>query len=74
MSKVTTVISKLNLKNSRLVGITLFVIVFAGSGVYLLTGSHAATPYASTTADSGSLSGGATLTPNCSASSNGNCI
>jgi hypothetical protein len=38
----------------------LFVIIFAGLGMYLLIGSHAATPYAATNADKGTLAGCAT--------------
>ena len=45
----------------------------AAVGTYLLVGSHAATPYASITADKGTLAGGATK-QTCSGSSDGNCV
>ncbi|HVA10732.1 MAG TPA: hypothetical protein VNG32_01020, partial [Candidatus Dormibacteraeota bacterium] len=53
--------------------LVLTVIIVAGIGTYLLTGSHAATPYTSTTADNGALSNGAT-SQNCTGSSDGKCV
>ncbi|HVA11436.1 MAG TPA: right-handed parallel beta-helix repeat-containing protein, partial [Candidatus Dormibacteraeota bacterium] len=47
--------------------------IVAAVGTYLLVGSHAATPYASLTAGSGSLSGNATK-QTCSGASDGNCV
>jgi hypothetical protein len=49
------------------------VILVAGIGTYLLTGSHAATPYSSVTADSGTLNNGATQ-QSCSGASDGSCV
>jgi hypothetical protein len=49
------------------------VIIIAALGVYLLTGSHAASPYASTTADTGTLADGA-VKQTCSGSTDGNCV
>jgi hypothetical protein len=46
----------------------LFVFIFVSIGSYLILGSHAATPYASINADSGSLSGGATVQTDATAS------
>jgi hypothetical protein len=44
------------------------VFIFVSIGSYLILGSHAATPYASINADSGSLSGGATVQTDATAS------
>lgn len=62
-------------KDKRLQQITaaLVVLLVAGIGSYLLIGSHAATPYVSTTADRGTLAGGATTQP-CTGASDGNCV
>jgi len=49
------------------------VIIVATIGTILLIGSHAASPYASIVADTGTLSGSAT-TQACSGSSDGNCV
>jgi hypothetical protein len=51
----------------------LVVIIVAALGTYLLVGSHAATPYDSITADSGTVSNGATK-QTCSGSTDGNCV
>jgi hypothetical protein len=59
-------------KNSKL-PLALFLVIFAGLGVYLLTGSHAATPYASITADKGTLTSPATSQA-CAGASDGNCV
>ena len=52
----------------------LAIIGITALGTYLLTGSHAATPYASVTAANGSLSSGATSDTNCSGAANGSCV
>ena len=49
------------------------VLIVAGIGTYLILGSHAATPYASITADKGTLANGATA-QTCAGSSNGSCV
>ena len=49
------------------------MLIVASVGTYLLLGSHAATPYVSTTADSGTLTSPATKQA-CSGSSDGNCV
>jgi hypothetical protein len=49
------------------------VLVIAGLGGFFLINSHAATPYASLTADSGTLAGGA-VKQACSGASDGNCV
>jgi hypothetical protein len=51
----------------------LVVAVVAGIGTYLLTGSHAATPYSSITADSGQLASGA-VKQSCSGATDGDCV
>ena len=52
----------------------LIVVVIVGSiGTYLLTNSHAANPYVSTTAASGSVTGNATE-QSCSGASSGSCV
>src|ERR1035438_9868326 len=51
----------------------LAVLIVAAIGTYLLTGSHAATPYASITADSGTLASGA-IKQTCTGASDGNCV
>lgn len=51
----------------------LIVLIVAAVGTFLLIGSHAATPYASITADKGTLAGGATK-QTCSGSSDGSCV
>src|SRR5579884_3538786 len=45
-----------------------FIAIFVVIGIYLLIGSHAASPYVSLNADQGSLSNGATLQSDSSAS------
>ncbi len=49
------------------------VVIVAGIGTYLLISSHAATPYASLTADGGSLAGGAAK-QTCTGASDGSCV
>jgi hypothetical protein len=61
-----------NKKYQRLSAL-LIVLIVAGVGTYLLVNSHAATPYASTTADKGILSNGAVSQP-CSGASDGSCV
>jgi hypothetical protein len=53
--------------------VLLVVIVVAGAGTLLLLGSHAATPYASVSANSGTVSGGA-ISQTCSGASSGSCV
>jgi hypothetical protein len=60
-------------KRSQQLTAVLVVLIVAGIGTYLLLGSHAATPYASITADSGTLTSGATK-QTCAGSSNGSCV
>jgi len=60
-------------KRTKQITVVLVVVIVAGIGTYLLVGSHAATPYASITADSGTLGGGAT-SQSCSGASDGNCV
>jgi hypothetical protein len=52
----------------------LIIVVIAGLGIYLLAGSHAATPYAAVTADSGTQASGATKVTSCTGASDGNCV
>lgn len=49
------------------------IVVVAAIGTYLLTGSHAATPYVSATADSGQLASGA-VKQSCGGSTDGQCV
>jgi hypothetical protein len=58
---------------SKSLGYLPIIIVVAAIGVYLLSSSHAATPFASVYASSGSLSNGA-ISQACSGSSDGNCV
>lgn len=60
-------------KRTQYITTAMVVVLVAGIGTYLLIGSHAATPYASITADSGSLSGSATKQA-CSDASDGSCV
>jgi hypothetical protein len=58
----------------RLLTTILVVLAVAALGTYILVASHADnTPYTSTTADSGTLSGGATNATDCAGASDGNC-
>ncbi len=59
-------------RNQRIIS-AIVILIVAGIGTYLIVGSHASTPYVSTTADSGSLANGA-VKQSCSGSSNGNCV
>jgi hypothetical protein len=65
MIKLTYKWPKGSLRNIRPLSV---VLVFVGLGTILLVSSHAATPYASINADSGSLSGGATVQTDATAS------
>jgi len=49
------------------------VLAIAAIGTYLIVGSHAATPYASTNADNGTVAGGATK-QTCSGADDGSCV
>lgn len=60
-------------KRTQQITAILVIVLVAGIGTYLLLGSHAATPYASTTADSGTLASGATK-QSCAGASDGNCV
>jgi hypothetical protein len=60
-------------KLKRLTPLLLVVFMIAAIGTYLLTSSHAASPYASTTASKGNLAGGATE-QTCSGASIGTCV
>src|ERR1039458_7700242 len=60
-------------KRTKQITSVLVVLIVAGVGTYLLVGSHAATPYASITADQGTLANGATK-QTCAGASNGNCV
>ena len=60
-------------RKSQKISIVLVVLIVAAIGTYLLVGSHAASPYTSTTLDSGTLSGGAT-TQTCAGASDGSCV
>ncbi len=60
-------------KNTQRLLALLVVVIVAAIGTYLLIGSHAASPYASTTADNGTLANGA-VKQTCSGASDGNCV
>src|ERR1039458_7837698 len=60
-------------KRTKQITSVLVVLIVAGVGTYLLVGSHAATPYASITADKGTLANGAT-SQSCTGASDGNCV
>jgi hypothetical protein len=65
--------SSLQSKQSRVLLVVITVIVGV-LGVHFLIGSHAATPYASTTADTGTLVSPASKLTSCSGSSDGGCV
>jgi hypothetical protein len=60
-------------KKFHLITAFIVILIVAGIGTYLLTGSHAATPYVSTTADTGTLTGNAAKQA-CSGAVDGNCV
>jgi hypothetical protein len=60
-------------KNFQKVTAVLFILIVAGIGTYLIIFSRAATPYASITADQGTLANGATK-QTCSGASGGSCV
>src|ERR1022692_2451668 len=60
-------------KNFQRITAALVVLIVAGIGTYLIIFSHAATPYASITADKGTLANGATSQP-CTGASDGSCV
>lgn len=60
-------------KRTQQITAGLVIIVVAGIGTYLLTLGHAASPYASITADSGSLASGASK-QTCTSASDGSCV
>jgi Polysaccharide lyase len=55
-------------RGSRQLTLILFILIFAGIGVYLLTSSHASGPYISLNADKGTLANGATVQSDSNAS------
>ena len=61
------------IKKPQGVTAALVILLIACLGTYLLIGSHAATPYTSTTADSGTLANGA-VKQSCNGASDGNCV
>jgi len=61
-------------KTTQRISLALVVLIVAGIGTYLLLNSHAATPYASITAASGTLSGGAAAKQSCTGASDGSCV
>jgi hypothetical protein len=67
------IINKIFLQHSKKIVAFLVVIIITALGVYFLTGSHAASPFASITADGGTLSNGA-LKQTCSGSNDGYCV
>lgn len=62
--------AKVHVNNSlyRSISLLVFLIIFAGLGAFFLLGSHAASPFASNTADKGTLSCGASSTADSTAS------
>ena len=58
-------------KRLQNVTVVLTVLIVAATGTYVLTRSHAATPYVSVNAANGTLSGSAQQVQNCSGASNG---
>jgi hypothetical protein len=72
MSKYLSRLKHVNLKSAALP--ILVIAVVAIGGTYLLLSSHAATPYASITADSGTLTSTATKVTSCSGSTDGTCV
>jgi endoglucanase len=60
-------------KKRNYISVILCTLIVAIVGTYLLVGSHAATPYTSTTVDKGNLAGGARQQV-CSSASDGNCV
>ena len=76
MKKHIRILNKLftnQTKRTQYITAALVVIAVAGIGTYLLTPSHAATPYASINAGTGTLASGATK-QTCSGSSDGSCV
>lgn len=62
-----------NSKSLQQITALIVILIVASIGTYLLTNSHAATPYASVTADSGTVTGNATKQA-CSGATDGNCV
>lgn len=60
-------------KRTQQVTMLVVVLIVAGIGTYLLSSSHAASPYSLSSADSGALSGEASE-QGCTASSDSNCV
>jgi len=60
-------------KRTKQITAAIVVLIVAGIGTYLLTGSRAAVPYASSTADNGSVTSGATKKA-CTGASDGSCV
>jgi hypothetical protein len=62
-------------KSFERISAALVILIIAVIGVYVLTGSHAATPYSSLTANKGTLAGGAAAQAcSGSAATNGQCV
>ena len=62
-----------NIKTIHKLSALLIVLVVAAVGTYFLTFSHASSPYASVTADQGTLTNGA-VKQNCTNTSDGSCV
>lgn len=60
-------------RNSQQITAISIILMIAVVGTIVLTGSHAATPYVSSTANTGTLASGA-VSQTCSGASNGNCV
>jgi hypothetical protein len=71
LKKFSIALQKVTIKQSSAF---LVIVIVATVGTYLLINSHAATPYASITADNGTSTGGATVKKSCLGASDGNCM
>lgn len=61
-------------KSARWLSAVLVVVIVAGIGTYLLLSSHAASPYVSVTANSGTPTGAATVVQSCSGATDTSCV
>lgn len=61
-------------KNPQKITVVVVVILVAGIGTSLILSSHAASPYVSVTADTGTPTGAATIVQNCNGSTDGSCV
>jgi hypothetical protein len=75
MVKITPTLRSRLVKNNlqHRAALIIIILVVAAIGTYFLVGSHAASPYVSTTAASGTLSNGA-VSQTCSGASSGICV